>query len=183
MSKYLEQILEDNKRFVAEEKYKDFETTKYPEKKVAVLSCMDTRLTHLLPAALNIKNGDVKLIKNAGGVISHPFGSAMRSLIVAIYELGVTDILVIGHTDCGMRSIDPAEIEGLMKERGVTDETLQLIENCGIKIHQWLHGFDDERSSVLSSVKIIKNHPLIPKDVNIYGYIMDSVTGELTEVE
>ena len=183
MSKYLEQILKDNGEFVKEKKYENFQTTKYPEKKLAILSCMDTRLTHLLPAALNIKNGDVKLIKNAGGVISHPFGSAMRSLIVAIYELGVTDILVIGHTDCGMRSIDPLEIEGLMKERGITEETLQLVENCGIKIHQWLHGFDDERSSVLTSIKTIKNHPLIPSDVNIYGYIMDSVTGELNEVK
>ena len=183
MSKYLEQILEDNKKFVSEKKYEEFKTTKYPEKKLAILSCMDTRLTHLLPAALNIKNGDVKLIKNAGGVISHPFGSAMRSLIVAIYELGVTDVLLIGHTDCGMRSIDPAEIEGLMKERGISEEKLKLIESCGINIHQWLHGFDDERSSVLSSIKTIKNHPLIPDDVNIYGFIMDSITGEITEVK
>ena len=49
---------------------------------------MDTRLTELLPAALGIKNGDVKLIKNAGGVVMAPFGSVMRSLLVAVYELG-----------------------------------------------------------------------------------------------
>ena len=53
---------------------------------------MDTRLTALLPAALGIKNGDVKMIKNAGGVISHPFGSVIRSLLVAIFELGVEEI-------------------------------------------------------------------------------------------
>ena len=60
-----------------------------PDKKIAILSCMDTRLTALLPAALGIKNGDVKMIKHAGGVISHPFGSVIRSLLVAIFELGV----------------------------------------------------------------------------------------------
>lgn len=49
---------------------------------------MDTRLTELLPAALGIHNGDVKIIKNAGAVISHPFGSVIRSLLVAIIELG-----------------------------------------------------------------------------------------------
>ena len=183
MSKFLDQILIDNRNFVKEKKYEDFITNKYPDKKLAIISCMDTRLTHLLPAALNIKNGDVKLIKNAGGVISHPFGSVMRSLMVAIYELGVTDILVIGHTDCGMRSIDPDEIKGLMMERGIDRQTIELIENCGINLNKWLHGFDDERSSVLSTLKTIKNHPLMPEDVNVYGFVMDSVTGELTEVK
>ena len=62
---------------------------------------MDTRLTELLPAALGIHNGDVKIIKNAGAVISHPFGSVIRSLLVAIIELGVEEVMVIAHSDCG----------------------------------------------------------------------------------
>ena len=62
---------------------------------------MDTRLIELLPAALGIRNGDAKIIKNAGGVITHPYGSVMRSLLVAILELGVEEVMVIGHTDCG----------------------------------------------------------------------------------
>lgn len=86
----IDEILKYNKQFVAEKGYERFITTKYPDKKIAILSCMDTRLTELLPAALGIKNGDVKMIKNAGGIISHPFGSVIRSLLVAIYELGVT---------------------------------------------------------------------------------------------
>lgn len=64
------------------------------------MTCMDTRLVELLPAALGLKNGDVKIIKNAGAVISNPFGSAVRSLLIAIFELGVKEIMVIGHTDC-----------------------------------------------------------------------------------
>ncbi|MCF0207110.1 MAG: carbonic anhydrase, partial [Bacteroidales bacterium] len=68
----IEEILKHNKNFVESKAYEPFVTTKYPDKKIAILSCMDTRLTELLPAALGIKNGDVKLIKNAGGVISHP---------------------------------------------------------------------------------------------------------------
>lgn len=70
----LDEILEFNKQFVANKGYEKYITNKYPDKKIAILSCMDTRLTELLPAALGIKNGDVKMIKNAGGVISHPFG-------------------------------------------------------------------------------------------------------------
>ena len=66
----IEDILAYNKRFVAEKGYEKYITNKYPDKKIAILSCMDTRLTALLPAALGIKNGDVKMIKNAGGIIS-----------------------------------------------------------------------------------------------------------------
>lgn len=182
MNDIIKQVIEDNKEFVKSKKYEEFITNKYPDKKLAVLSCMDTRLTNLLPAALNIKNGDVKMIKNAGGVISHPFGSVMRSLMVAIYELGVNDILVIGHTDCGMRGIEPAEIEAEMIKRGIEEETLEMIRNCGIDVESWLHGFDDTEESVVSTVETIKKHPLIPEDVNVYGFIMDSVTGEIKEI-
>lgn len=84
----IEEILKFNRQFVAEKGYEKYRTDKYPDKKIAILSCMDTRLTELLPAALGIRNGDVKMIKNAGGIISHPFGSVIRSLMVAIYEIG-----------------------------------------------------------------------------------------------
>ena len=97
----IDEILKFNKEFVANKGYEKFITNKYPDKKIAILSCMDTRLTELLVAALGVKNGDVKMIKNAGGIISHPFGSVIRSLLVAIYELGVTDVMVVAHSDCG----------------------------------------------------------------------------------
>ena len=102
----IEEILAYNKKFVANKDYEHFTTDKYPNKKLAIVSCMDTRLTELLPQALGLKNGDAKMIKNAGGVISSPFGSAMRSLLIALYELGVEEIMVIGHTDCGVSHTD-----------------------------------------------------------------------------
>ena len=86
----IDQILAYNKEFVANKGYEQYVTDKYPDKKLAVLSCMDTRLTELLPAALGLRNGDAKIIKNAGGLVISAFDSAMRSLIVAIYELGGT---------------------------------------------------------------------------------------------
>ncbi len=130
----IEEILAYNKQFVENKGYESYITNKYPDKKIAILSCMDTRLTALLPAALGIKNGDVKMIKNAGGVISHPFGSVIRSLLVAIFELGVEEIMVIAHSDCG------------------------------------------------GTVDFIVRHPLIPSDVTVYGFIIDSTTGELTRI-
>ena len=62
----IKEMIEFNKKFVEDKKYEQYKTSKYPDKKIAILSCMDTRLTELLPAALGIKNGDVKIIKNAG---------------------------------------------------------------------------------------------------------------------
>ena len=81
----IEEIIKYNEEFVASKGYEKYLTSKYPDKKLAILSCMDTRLTELLPAALGLKNGDAKLIKNAGGLVISPFDSAMRSLLVAIY--------------------------------------------------------------------------------------------------
>ena len=63
----INQIIDYNRSFVERKGYEPFITDKYPDKKLAVLTCMDTRLTALLPAALGLKNGDAKIIKNAGG--------------------------------------------------------------------------------------------------------------------
>lgn len=179
----IEEIREFNKSFVKDEKYQSYITSKYPDKKLAILTCMDTRLTELLPAALGLKNGDVKLIKNAGGVISNPFGSVVRSLLIAVYELGVETILVIGHTDCGVQHMDSRAMIESMKQRGVSQEAIDMIHYCGIDFEKWLSGFDDVNTSVQKTVELLKHHPLIPEDVQIGGFVMDSTTGELLEVE
>nr|WP_312577263.1 carbonic anhydrase [Sedimentibacter sp.] len=180
MHRYINQILKDNKEFVENKKYKNYITTKFPAKKIAILSCMDTRLTELLPAALNFKNGDVKIIKNAGAVITHPFGSVMRSLMVAVYELEVNEILVIGHYDCGMQELESSKIIEKMLSRNIKKETIDMIRSCGVDLDLWLKGFDDIKTSVKSTVNMIKTHPLIPHDVDVYGLIIDPETGELT---
>ena len=180
---YTDEILQFNRQFVAEQKYEPYLTTKYPNKHIAVLSCMDTRLTELLPAALNCKNGDIKIIKNAGGVISHPFGSVVRSLLVAIYELDVHEILVIGHYDCGMQNTGPTEMIEKMKQRGIQQQEIDFIRYCGIDLDRWLQGFADPRESVQASVDILRMHPLIPKDVLITGFVMDPATGRLDPLD
>lgn len=179
----IQEIIEFNKQFVANKSYEKYLTSKYPDKRLAVLSCMDTRLTELLPAALGLKNGDAKLIKNAGGLVISPFDSAMRSLLVAIYELGVNEIMVIAHTNCGACHMNGKEMKELMVSRGISRQQIDIVERCGVDLDVWLEGFHDTEKSVRNTVKIIRNHPLIPSDVNVGGYIIDSATGELTAVE
>lgn len=179
----IKDILAYNEAFVANKSYEVYETDKFPEKKLAIVSCMDTRLTELLPAALGIKNGDAKIIKNAGGIISHPFGSAMRSLLIGIYELEIEEIFVIGHTDCGARRTDSAKIVEKMTTRGIRMENIDMIKYYGIDFEQWLGGFIDLEQSILKSVEMIRNHPLVPKEIQIHGLIIDSQTGKLTLVK
>ena len=154
----IKKILAYNKQFVEEKRYEQYSASKFPNKKLAIVTCMDTR------------------------VVTSPFGSVIRSLLVAIIELGVTDIMVIGHTDCGVQHIDSEMMIHHMKERGITQESIDLMKYCGIDFEKWLSGFDTVEDSVRETVDTIRNHPLIPNDINIFGYVIDTQTGELYPV-
>ena len=178
----IDEIMEYNRKFVENKGYEPYLTSKYPDKKLAILTCMDTRLLELLPAALGIKNGDAKIIKNAGGVIVHPYGSVVRSLLVGILELGVEEVMVIGHTDCGVQGMDGHEMLEKLVERGIDQQHIDIVRHSGIDLERWLGGFESVESSVHETVRRLKEHPLMPKNVRISGFIMDSATGELTRV-
>lgn len=180
----IEEIINFNRKFVESRDYERYATSKYPDKKIAIVTCMDTRLVELLPAALGIRNGDVKIIKNAGATIVNPFDSTMRSILIAVYELGVNEIMVIGHTGCGVQGMDAHEMLHLMKERGVSEEHIRLMKHCGINLDEWLHGFEDTDAAISETVDLIRNHPLMPPEgVNVKGFVMDSYTGELRALE
>lgn len=178
----IDELLQFNREFVKTKEYEKFITNKYPDKKIAIVSCMDTRLTELLPAALGIKNGDVKIIKNAGAIISHPFGSVIRSLLVAIYELGVTEVMIIGHSDCGAQHMDSDEMIDQMKKRGIPEDHIEMMRYCGIDFRSWLRGFETPESSVRETVEQVRRHPLIPTDIVVRGFVIDSTTGQLSAV-
>lgn len=178
----IDDILEFNRRFVREKGYEPYITTKYPDRKLAIVTCMDTRLTELLIAAMGLRNGDAKIIKNAGGVISSPFSTEVRSLLVGIYELGVEDVMVVGHTDCGAQHISGPDMVEAMRSRGIPERSIEACRYFDVDFDKWLCGFDSVEESVRRSVAVLRNHPLIPEDVCISGFIIDSVTGELTEV-
>jgi carbonic anhydrase len=179
MMTLLNEILDHNQKFVETREYEKYETTKFPNKRMVILTCMDTRLLELLPKALNVSNGDVKTIKNAGALVSHPFGSIMRSILIAVYELKAEEVLVIAHHDCGMSGLKAEPVIESMKNRGVKDETIDTLTYSGINIKKWLHGFDNVTESVEHSVGVIKNHPLMPEGVPIHGLVIDPKTGKL----
>ena len=178
----IDSVLAHNRAFVAGGEFARYATDKYPDKKLAVVSCMDTRLTELLAAALGLKNGDAKIIKVAGAEVAHPFGSVMRSLLIAVCELGVEDIMVVAHTNCGAQHMSGAAMIDSMRRLGVSDERIEFARHCGIDFDRWLAGFGDTEESVRKSVDLILNHPVMPPHVRVAGFVMDSVTGVLVPV-
>ena len=175
----LSDILSHNQQFVARREYEPFRTDAFPDKKLVVLTCMDTRLVELLPRAMNLRNGDAKVIKNAGAILSHPFGSVMRSILVAVYQLKAAEVAVVGHYGCGMTGLSSAEVLQKAIARGISRDTLQTLDRAGINLQQFLTGFDSPENGVRESVAMIRQHPLLPRDVPVHGLMICPDTGRL----
>jgi carbonic anhydrase len=175
----LSDILEYNQHFVENREYQAFLTDRFPNKKLIIITCMDTRLVELLPKAMNIRNGDVMMIKVAGAVVSHPFGGVMRSILVAIYKLDAQEIAVVGHHGCGMVGLNSKDLLQRTAELGISPEVLHTLNNSGIPLGEWLKGFDRVEDGVLATVNMIRNHPLLPKTLPVHGLVMDPETGKL----
>lgn len=178
MSK-LYDIIDFNYTFVQNKEFEKYRTTKFPDRKMVILTCMDTRLIELLPQAMGLKNGDVKIIKNAGAIVSHPFGSIMRSILVAIYELNAEEICVIGHHDCGMTGLHSSSMLDKIKDYGISQEHINILNHAGVDLGKWLTGFENVIEAVINSVKMIQNHPLLSKAIPVHGLIIHPETGKL----
>lgn len=160
-------------RFVAQ---REQPMSKSPAKKIALFTCMDTRLVEFLEPAMGLSRGDAKVIKNAGNTVIDPNGGVIRSLVVAVFALGCEEIYVIGHRDCGMAQIDENVFEQAMLERGVPAEAIAALQPS---LREWLGAFHDPCNNVLSVVEIIRQSPLIPKDVPVHGLMFDPHSGRL----
>ena len=155
-------ILAHNRTFVERREFERYATDKYPDKKLAIVSCMDTRLTALLLAALGLKNGDAKIIKVAGAEVAAP----LRQRDALALDRGVR----AGrgrHHDRGPYELRRAAMSGKemvasMERLGVTPERIELARHCGIDFDRWLAGFGDTEEAVRKSVDMVRNHPVMP---------------------
>ena len=155
-----------------------------PARRFAILTCMDARLDPAKFAGLS--EGDAHVIRNAGGRASD---DAIRSLVISYKLLGTQEWFVIHHTNCGMEFFTNEVIRNLLAS---SLETAQLTSE-GFKdvgkgpgsrageFMEWL-SIPDQRQAVLDDVSRIRNHPLVPSSIPIYGYIYDVANGKLVEV-
>jgi carbonic anhydrase len=169
----LHTILEHNAHWVAE---RSRPLSKAPQKRVVLFTCMDTRLIDFLEPALGLKRGDAQMIKNAGNTLVDPGGGVVRSLVVAIHGLGCEEVFVIGHTDCGMAQIDEAALRESMLGRGVPDSAIDALHPS---LGEWLGGFHNPLGNVTRVVGLLRDNPLIPRNVPIHGMMFDSASGLL----
>ena len=183
MSKVLDEVLAANQSYVASFGNKG-QLALPPARHFAVLTCMDARLDPAKYAGL--AEGDAHVIRNAGGRASD---DAIRSLVISYKLLGTREWFVIHHTDCGMELFTDTVIRGLLAnslETATVDATGWHDVGKGpgsteAEYIDWLT-IHDQTGSVVDDVRRIRSHPLVPKNIPIYGYIYDVKTGRLIEV-
>ncbi len=169
----LPQILEENREFM---RHRESPITSSPRKRIAIFTCMDTRLVEFLEPAMGLRRGDAKIIKNAGNTLLHPDGGVIRSLVVAVFVLGCDEIFVIGHRDCGMAAIDEAKLRESMLARGITAEKLDSLQPS---LKEWCGAFHDPEGNVIGVTRAMQKNALIPRDVPVHGLIFDPFSGKL----
>ena len=176
----LEEILKVNEEFCENPPIdysgEDHHESKLPKKHLAIVTCMDTRLVDFLEPALGLKRGDVKVIKTAGNVIVDVFDSTIRSLLVCIYELGVKEIAIIGHHECGMAKTTSESLTKAMLEHGINPAAIKMVDK---DLKEWADGFKNPEENVVKVVDDIKNNPLIPKDIAVHGLMFHPRSGKL----
>ncbi len=166
----LDNILQENKKFLNSYD-KTIPLSHHAQKNLVILTCMDCRLIEFFEPALGLQRGDAKVVKNAGNSIVGE--DVIRSIGMALYNLDANEVMVIGHTECGMAGADINDLKEKMIDRGIQREDIEKYD-----LTKWIGSFEDERENVIEVCKKIKNHPLIP-DVPIHGLIIDIETGEL----
>lgn len=176
----IDEILSANEKFCANppEDYsgEDLHDSKLPSKKLAIVTCMDTRLVNFLEPALGLSRGDVKVIKTAGNCITGMFDATIRSLLVCIYELGVNEIAIIGHHECGMAKTTSESLTKAMLERGISTGAIRMVQK---EMKEWADGFKHPEENVRETVEHIKSNPLIPREIKVHGLMFHPRSGKL----
>ncbi|MBC3537447.1 beta-class carbonic anhydrase [Megasphaera hominis] len=177
MSDLVSYIKEANHTFVTDHAASGItELSKYPARKLAVLACMDARLLYLLEPALGLKRGDANIIKVAGNTAGRGFDSVIGSLMVAVYELHVEDILVIGHDDCGMLHTTSASLCEKMAAAGIPAAVIEELEP---RLMAWADPVCDSEESVRVAVRQLQKNPYLPDTVRFHGAVIRPDTGDV----
>lgn len=183
MSKVLDEVLTANAQYAADFGEKG-NLPMPPGRRFAILTCMDARLDPAKYAGL--AEGDAHVIRNAGGRASD---DAIRSLVISYKLLGTKEWFVVHHTDCGMLTFTNEVMGNLLAS---SLKTASIDENgwhdsgagpgtTNGKFVQWLT-INNLEQSVVEDVQRIRENPMVPADIPIYGYIYDCRTGKLVEV-
>jgi carbonic anhydrase len=141
--------------------------TPRPERKLAVLTCMDTRLSI---RTLGLKIGDAHIIRNAGGIVTE---DSLRSLVVSHHLLGTEEIMVINHTDCGLMQSNEDDLRTRIQNRTGTAAVSPA----------FFYTFRNIEENVRHQLQKLRTHPWIPEKMVVRGFVYDVTSGLLREVK
>lgn len=175
----LEEVLIYNKNFVEKRKKLslDREIGGHAQKGVMVFTCMDTRLVGLVEDAMGFERGQVKVLKNAGNTIRENCDDVLRSIALGVLVMGIREVYVVGHKDCGMKKLTAAKIRQAMVDRGIDESVIASAD-----LDKWSGIIDDEVENIKQAVSTIRNYSFIPRDVVVHGLLIDPYSGELEVV-
>jgi carbonic anhydrase len=151
-----------------------------------VLACMDERLP--VDEALGIHadspvgGGDAHLFRNAGGIVTD---DAIRSAMLTCNFFGTKEIVIVQHTQCGMLSANAADLEQAFRDKGIDPDAISLDPTLPeLKVEKgsfakWIGMMDDVDKACLKTIETFENHPLIPDDVVVSGWIWEVETSRL----
>ncbi len=159
----IDSVLDANLRYAPD--YDPKQVSPRPRLKLAVLTCMDTRLSY---RAMGLRPGDAHLVRNAGGIVTD---DALRSLLISKYLLGTREIMIVNHTDCGMMKASEQELQRRIEaEAGVP-------ANHPITFH----AFRDVQENVRRQMHKLLDHNWIGTSI-VRGFVFDVTDGRLREV-
>jgi carbonic anhydrase len=183
----IDEILAYNERFLEQTKLPVIGHA--PRKQMAVVTCMDCRLVQAFEQALGLERGDVVELRTAGATISQieregAANDLIRSLAGGIYLLGVREVAVIGHTECGLAHANPEILTASMQALGVDPQKLIEQEELGDVqgLLRWLGAFSDVHVNVREVVNVIRRSPYLPR-IPVHGLVIDIITGKLEMVD
>ncbi len=160
-----DEVLQANERYA--EEFKLGHLPMPPGRKLAILACMDARLT--VEKFLGLETGEAHIIRNAGGIASE---DAVRSLLISHHLLGTQEFVIINHTDCGMLTFKDEELrDRLEKETGVSASPVHF------------DAFPDVEENVRRQISRVRSHPWIPRHIPVRGFVYDVRSGRLREVQ
>ena len=138
-----------------------------PARKLAVVACMDARLT--IEPMLGLKTGEAHIIRNAGGIVTE---DAVRSLLISHYLLGTREFAVINHADCGMLTFKDEDLRAKLQAQSGTATVAPAA----------FHAFSNVEENVRQQVQKLKAHPWIPREIPVRGFVYNEKTGKLKEI-
>lgn len=161
----IDEVLAANEVYARTHQFKKL--TPRPERKLAVLTCMDTRLSK---QTLGLRTGDAHIIRNAGGIVTE---DVLRSLVVSHYLLGTQEFMIINHTDCGLMLTTEQELRTRVQDQAGTAAVAPA----------FFYAFQNVEENVRHQLEKLDSHPWIPKSVAVRGFVYDVETGKLHEVK